>query len=379
MPQPESNLFAGIRLEAVCPAKVHVDLASCRAANWVDIRGWIAGVQRGRAEISANLSDVCFALSERPDVCIALGEAPSHAYGFTIQLLAREPFANGEVAAELFVNGKLVSRLRASLPANDLPFLPFASTEAIRLTRELYRHSTTGERVEGCDDVLSLAGGVIAPVGADLSFDNTRIGNYHPETAHLLAQPGVVGLDIGCGIRDVVFDNLVTQDIYPTPSATLVTRPEEKHLPFSSGVFDVVILDSVLEHVPNPVAFLGEAKRVLKRGGLIVGDVPFLQPLHLAPHHYFNFTPYGLESVATQAGLALKYARAEPHQRPEFSLEWLLRRTLENISVAEAERLRAMPLGDFYAELVRNKNLIGYPVAALEELSSGYRFRMIKE
>lgn len=379
MSQSESNFSAEIQLKALGPARIHVDLATCRAANWVDIRGWVAGVPRGRAEVTANLPDACFALSERPDVCAALGEAPTHAYGFAVQLLARAPFADGEATAELFMDGKLFARLKTPLPANNLSTLPFASDSAIRLTRELYRHPASGKRVEDCADVTSLGGGVIAPVDADLGFDNTRIGNYHPEAARLLSQPGVVGLDIGCGIRDVVFDNLVTQDIYPTPTATLVTHPGEKHLPFPYGVFDVILLDSVLEHVPDPVAFLGEAKRVLKKGGVIMGDVPFLQPLHLAPHHYFNFTPYGLASVANQAGLDLQYARAEAHQRPEFSLEWLLRRTFESIGAEAEARLRAMPLGDFYAELARNKQMIDYPAEALEELSAGYRFQMIKE
>ena len=81
-----------------------------------------------------------------------------------------------------------------------------------------------------------------------------------------------------------------------------------------------------LQHVPDPVALLAESCRFLKPGGLIFGDVPFLQPLYLAPHHYFNFTPYGLEVVAKNAGLELQYAAAEAHQRPEFSPEWLLRR-----------------------------------------------------
>lgn len=379
MVQPEANFSHRVGLQVAGAARIHVDLAVCRAANWVDVRGWISGVPRGVADITANLSDVCFALSDRPDVCAALGQPPANTYGFAVQLLAREPFADGEANAELFMDGAPIARLSAPLPANDLPFLPFASDAAIQLTRELYRHPATGKKIGDCAQVKSLGKGVIVPRDADLGFDNTRIGNYHPDAVRLLSQPGVVGLDIGCGIRDVVFDNLVTQDIYPTPTATLVTHPGEKHLPFPYGVFDVILLDSVLEHVPDPIAFLGEAKRVLKKGGVILGDVPFLQPLHLAPHHYFNFTRYGLASAATQAGLGLDYACAEAHQRPEFSLEWLLRRTFDSLGAEQAERLRAMPLGEFYAELQRNKQLIPYPAEALEELAAGYRFRMIKE
>ena len=130
--------------------------------------------------------------------------------------------------------------------------------------------------------------------------------------------------------------------------------------------------------MPNPVALLGESRRVLKPGGAIFGDVPFLQPLHLAPHHYFNFTPYGLEVVAAKAGLKLQYAAAEGHQRPEFSLEWLLRRTFETVPVAEAQRLKSMTVADFHAGLALDKNMIAFPPHALTELAAGFRFHMAK-
>lgn len=77
--------------------------------------------------------------------------------------------------------------------------------------------------------------------------------------------------------------------------------------------------------------------------------------------------------MAGKAGLLLDYAAAEQHQRPEFSLEWLLRRTFENIPQREAEKLRAMKLGDFLSDLQKNKNLIPYPDAARTELAAGFR------
>lgn len=375
---PTTNFRADIQLKIVFPASVHIDLASCRAANWIDIRGWIADVDRGEATAVSNWEWAHFVLNDRPDVCAALNKNKTRAYGFAIQLLSRSPFPGGDTQVELSMDGTLIARLHFNMPKNDLPPVKFATDAAIELTRLLYRGSVSGESVERCDEVISLAGGVIAPRDSEPGFDNTRIGNYHPDVPRILSKPGVIGLDMGCGIRDVVFDNLVTQDIYPTPTATLVTRPEQTRLPFSDEVFDLLVLDSVLEHVPDPVAFLAEGRRVLKRGGIIIGDVPFLQPLHLIPHHYFNFTPYGLEVTATKAGLALEYVKNEAHQRPEFTFEWLLQRTFDMLSPAEVTRLRKMSLGEFLDELSRNKNLIGYSEDMLTELAAGYHFRMLK-
>lgn len=372
------NFCADIQLKIVSPALVHIDLASCRAANWVDIRGWIADVDRGKACAVSNWEWAHFVLSDRPDVCVALDKSNTRAYGFAIQLLARKPFPCGDSHIELSMGGVVIAHLHFNLPKNDLPPVNFATDEAIKLTRRLYRGSVSGKEIETCDEAISLADGVIAPRDSVPGFDNTRIGNYHPDVPRMLSQPGVIGLDVGCGIRDVVFDNLVTQDIYPTPTATLVTRPEQTRLPFPDEVFDLLVLDSVLEHVPDPVAFLAEGRRVLKQGGVIIGDVPFLQPLHLIPHHYFNFTPYGLEVTAGKAGLSLEYVKSEAHQRPEFTFEWLLQRTFDMLPPAEAMRLRNMSLGDFLAELSRNKHFIGYSDDMLTELAAGYHFRMLK-
>lgn len=368
-----------IRTEVNTPLRLHVDRAELRATNWVCIEGWLTDLPRGEITVESGWRDSYCVLCERPDVCLALGKAPDLAYGFTLHLLAPERGGARQLAVALRRDEEVFARLRFDLPSNTLPALPFATQTAIELTQNLYRDPLSGKGVAQSDRVRRLASGVIVPRDMPLQFDNTRIGNYHPDIMEILERPGALALDIGCGLRDRVFDNVVTQDVYPTPTATLVTDPRDARLPFAEASFDLVILDSVLEHVPDPVALLAEGARVLKPGGRIFGDAPFLQPLHLAPHHYFNFTPYGLSVVAAKAGLDLEYAAAEAHQRPEFTLEWLLRRTFDLVSPAEAARLKAMTLEGFFAELGRNKEMIAYPPQGVTELAAGYRFHMAKQ
>jgi SAM-dependent methyltransferase len=274
--------------------------------------------------------------------------------------------------------GAATANLRVGLPSNNLMPLPFATPKALALTRSLFREPPVNAGAGKANHSTGLGNGVIWATETPLPFDNTRIGNYHPDALAALDQPGVIALDIGCGIRDRVFDNLVTQDIYLTPTATLITAPGEARLPFDSATFDVIILDSVLEHVPDPVAMLQEGYRLLKPGGKILGDAPFLQPLHLLPHHYFNFTPFGLQQVAGKAGLNLEYVSAEAHQRPEFTLEWMFRRIFETVSPSEATRLKNMSVDSLYKHLVQNKNLIALPPESITEMAAGYRFHMVR-
>jgi SAM-dependent methyltransferase len=360
--------------------KLHLDRAEMRAANWMTLEGWVTHVQRGDLTAQSNWPLVHCCIKERPDVCAAFALEPEIAFGFELHLLT--PEANGVTKAEaqvqLFVGECLdpFASIEAPVHNTGAAALPFASAKALALTKSLYRDPITGQGLDAGGAASVLEGGVVCTTPNPLPFENTRIGNYHPDILDLLNRPGAIGLDIGCGLRDVVYDNLVTQDIYRSPTATLITAPGDLKLPFGDQTFDLIVIDSVLEHVPDPVALLAEGLRLLKPGGQIFGDVPFLQPLHLAPHHYFNFTPYGVKVAAEKAGLELVYVQAEAHQRPEFSLEWLLRRTFETIGAAQTERLKRMTVAELYECLVRDKALIPFPAEALTEMAAGYRFHM---
>lgn len=53
-----------------------------------------------------------------------------------------------------------------------------------------------------------------------------------------------------------------------------VVEGDIEAMPFDDGSFATVVCTEVLEHVPYPATALGEIRRVLKPGGLLIGSVP---------------------------------------------------------------------------------------------------------
>ncbi len=77
---------------------------------------------------------------------------------------------------------------------------------------------------------------------------------------------------------------------------------EKDLLPYADESVDQVLMLNVLEHVYHHAFFAGEARRILKDGGMVIGFVPFLINYHADPHDYFRYTHEALEKIFTEAG-----------------------------------------------------------------------------
>jgi SAM-dependent methyltransferase len=71
-------------------------------------------------------------------------------------------------------------------------------------------------------------------------------------------------------------------------------------LPFVDEAFSLVASDAVLEHVRYPHVAIKEMARVLRPGGIMVGEVAFLQPYHTS---YYHMTHAAILDLASYAGL----------------------------------------------------------------------------
>jgi SAM-dependent methyltransferase len=118
-------------------------------------------------------------------------------------------------------------------------------------------------------------------------------------------------LDVGCGSRpfEPLFAGRVER-YYGTDlrvSGYLGARRPDAFAaaaaqPIRSGTIDTVLGVSMLTYLPEPIAMLREAHRVLRPGGVLILEFTQMVPLHDEPHDYFRFTRYGAAYLLESSG-----------------------------------------------------------------------------
>ena len=107
-------------------------------------------------------------------------------------------------------------------------------------------------------------------------------------------------LVVGCGeggiglseIRTAASPQMVFTDVRWTPIVSLLCDGHQ--LPFREAEFDGLIIQAVIEHVLDLQKVMSEVTRVLRVGGLIYVECPFLQPGHGGAYDFARLTQVGL-------------------------------------------------------------------------------------
>lgn len=144
---------------------------------------------------------------------------------------------------------------------------------------------------------------------------------------YLSAQPGGQLLDVGCGsgrmMKRMAELGWEVHGIDFDPKAVEVARNQGldvrlgtlEEQSFEDGSFDAIVMNHVIEHVPDPLGLLKSCKRVLKPGGRLVSATPNasswghqrygrcwrgLEP----PRHLHIFTPDAMKRLAADVGFS---------------------------------------------------------------------------
>ncbi|WP_295543366.1 class I SAM-dependent methyltransferase [uncultured Thiohalocapsa sp.] len=132
--------------------------------------------------------------------------------------------------------------------------------------------------------------------------------SHFPSADH----PGQPMLDIGCGdgahrpVCEHAGFRYVGLD-YDSAKADILA--DAHLLPFRDQTFQFVISIAVLHYLHFPLQAMREVYRVLKPGGVFIGNVAFLEPFHGTLYHH---THWGTEHSLRQGGLEVRHLGPTP-------------------------------------------------------------------
>jgi SAM-dependent methyltransferase len=329
--------------------------------------GWVAGHSAAiKPIILVDGSAIPYVLHERPDVT-ASDQLSNFAYkaGFTTNGDVTTFRHAGSAEIEVIYGSESARRLVTVAPLSETHIGSHAlATKArqwvqfnLRCTQCQNDCSTLSPHkralvCSSCGYAYPQTTGAInmLPADAGITADLTPTANissnpYTPDALALIEATTARGgwvLDCGAGSRPSRLPNVVNLEIVDYASTDVLSIGER--LPFKSNSFDAVLSLAVLEHVRDPFLCAQEIMRVLKPGGELRADVPFLQPSHGYPHHYYNMTQQGLCQLFAVQGDVLE-CRVPLHGHPIFAVQWLLSRYLLGLPPAARHEFAQMTIG----------------------------------
>jgi SAM-dependent methyltransferase len=124
--------------------------------------------------------------------------------------------------------------------------------------------------------------------------------------------------DVGAGGRRIT-PNVVAVDAFPGPGVDIVGDIHE--LPIPDDSMDCVVCTGTFEHIRAPWVAVQELRRILKPGGIVYIDVPFIQGYHRDPVDYWRFTLDGLRLLCQD----FEEIDSGTHIGPTCGLIWIIR------------------------------------------------------
>lgn len=148
----------------------------------------------------------------------------------------------------------------------------------------------------------------------------------------------VGGAIVGEGMHALLADpgiRLIEADVAIGPRTDLLC--DAHTLPFADGSFDAVVCQAVLEHVADPPRVVAEIHRVLRPGGLVYSEIPFMQQVHEGAYDFTRYTYNGHRRLFRRFDQIDAGATAGPG----MALGWSLRALLTAIA-GEHRRARTL-------------------------------------
>lgn len=114
-------------------------------------------------------------------------------------------------------------------------------------------------------------------------------------------------VDIGCGYgaTKIIVESAGGEwiGVEPFEGGSHTVKGDAQNLPFEANSFDIAYMNAVLEHVPDPAKAFSEVARVLRKNGVFIGYVAFMECFHEISYCHLSFK--ALEHFSEQNGMRL--------------------------------------------------------------------------
>ena len=184
------------------------------------------------------------------------------------------------------------------------------------------------------------------------------------------------GSILGVGMEELTAKSgleLIATDVSFGPNTALICDAHD--IPFDDETFDGVVTQAVLEHVVDPYRCVSEVHRVLKPGGLVYAETPFMQQVHMGAYDFTRFTHSGHRRLFR----SFSEVSSGPICGPGMALAWSYQYFLLSFTTSRALRgfMRAFAsLTAFYLKYF-DRYLIDKPASI--DAASGFYFMGRKE
>ncbi len=117
-------------------------------------------------------------------------------------------------------------------------------------------------------------------------------------------QDGMFILNIGSGSEvKRRWSNVKNLDLIAGPNVDYVASAE--NIPIGDNSVDLIISQETFEHIASPQAAIQECYRILKPGGMIYLQVPFIIGYHPGPTDFWRFTKEGIVELLENVGFEI--------------------------------------------------------------------------
>lgn len=150
----------------------------------------------------------------------------------------------------------------------------------------------------------------------------------------------VGGGSVGQGMEPLYEDpaiSVVAFDIYASPHAHFIG--DAHHIPLADEAFDGVVIQAVLEHVLEPWIVAEEIWRVLRPGGLVYAETPFMQQVHEGAYDFTRFTESGHRHLFRRFERIDSGSNGGPGLQLTWSIDYLARSLLRSRAAGKAAKL----------------------------------------